>query len=113
MTSQLPELQQAGLARGGPSGPKYEPTLLLSCLDCLSGLVEALGASSEPLVASFNLMALVLECCRDENPGVRCAEMLRLLLGVLRWLYASIAMLSFEPCLVLFWCSGAVQAAGV
>lgn len=51
-------------------GPKFEATLLLSCLDCLSGLVEALGASSEPLVARFNVMALVLECCRDDNPGV-------------------------------------------
>jgi hypothetical protein len=51
-------------------GPKFEATLLLSCLDCLSGLVEALGASSEPLVARFNVMALVLVCCRDDNPGV-------------------------------------------
>ncbi len=66
--------QQAGAAAQQPGAPRYEATLLQVALDCLSGLVEGLGASVEPLVSASPLMALLLQCCADDVPGVSGSE---------------------------------------
>jgi hypothetical protein len=66
----LPPQQQQQQQQQQQGVPRYEATLLQCALDCLAGLVEGLGASVEPLVSASQLMAVVLQCCRDDASGV-------------------------------------------